>query len=233
MKTVLKFASLLVMGALLSACAAPGPAIGIRAGVGQDFDLDAIRPPSGATYTYLMEAEGAPVPAELSLTSKRRSGGRYDYSGFMTLTLPQAENLEEIGKIVTQALQLEEAKIRIRGNKLSIPVGLTADNRFRSTTSNLALQKSSYAPHDCFAVIGTCRYVATQGDQTIALVAETSEKDGVWRTKTRPDPAKRKAGQQSGAQSLTYSIDKNAVIIDMVLSQSQGGPRSTVVLRRK
>ncbi len=228
-----KFIAFALLGAVLSACAAPGPAISIRSGVGQAADLDAIRPPSGATYRYVMEAEGAPVPALLTLTSKRRSATRYDYSGTMTLALPQSENLEEIGKIVTQALKLEETKIRIEGNKLIVPVGLLADNRFRSVSSNLALQESSYTPHDCFAVIGTCRYVAKQGNQTIALIAKTSEKDGVWRTRTRPDPAKRQAGQQQGTQTLTYSIDKNAVFIDMVLSQSQGGQRSTVVLRRK
>lgn len=228
-----KFISLALLATLLSACAAPGPAISIRSGVGQATDLDAIRPPSGATYRYVMEAEGAPVPALLTLTSKRRNAARYDYNGTMTLALPQTDNLEEIGKIVTQALKLEESKIRIQGNNLIIPVGLRADNRFRSLSSNLALQESSYSPHDCFAVIGTCRYVAKQGTQTIALIAETTEKDGVWRTRTRPDPAKRKPGQQSGAQTLTYSIDKNAVFIDMVLSQSQGSQRSTVVLRRK
>ncbi|WP_298290181.1 hypothetical protein [uncultured Litoreibacter sp.] len=228
-----RFISALFVVALIAACAPPAPPVSIRGGIGQTANLDAIRPPSGVTYRYQMETDGVPVPVELRLRSKRRSASVYDYRGNLTILLPEADNLEEIGRLIGETLKVDDIKIGIQGNKLLIPVNLRTDNRFRSLSSSLVLLESKYAPHDCFAVIGTCRYTAFEGDKSIALVAETTEKNGVWRTRTKPDPRKRKPGQQTGAQSLVYSIDKNAVLIDMVLTSVRGGQRSSVVFRRK
>ncbi len=218
---------------LVAACAQPAPPISIRPGIGQAANLDAIRPPSGARYSYAMEADGVPVPVELQLRSQRRSANVYDYTGTLNMTLPQADNLEEIGQIIAKSLKVDDLNVGIKGNKLLIPVNLRTDNRFRSISSNLVLVKSNYKPHDCFAVIGTCRYTASEGDRSIALVAKTTEAGGIWKTKTRPDPNERQSRPAGGAQTLIYSIDKNAVLIDMVLSQSERGQRSSVVFRRK
>ncbi len=222
--------------ALLAACSAPAPPISIRPGIGQAVNLDAIRPPSGAGYRYALEADGVASPIALQLRSQRRSAKVYDYTGNMIIQLPdvpETANLEEVGAALAQALKLEDLNIEIRGNTLRFPVKLRTDNRFRSLASDLVLMRSKYAPHDCFAVIGTCRYTASQGQRSIALVAETSEKNGVWKTVTKPDPTKRQSGQPGGAQTLIYSIDRNAVLIDMILSQTDQGQRSSVVFRRQ
>lgn len=218
--------------ATLAACAPPGPPISIRPGIGQTANLDAIRPPSGVSYRYQMQSDGIDLPVELRITSRRRSATRYDYRGSLTLTLPAAGNLEEIGALIAQSLDLDELNVGIEGNRLIVPVSLQTDNRFRSVASSLVLVDSRYDPHDCFAVLGTCRYTAIEGERSIALVAETTEENGVWRTRTRPDPRKRQPGQQSGIQTLIYSIDENAVLIDMVISSVERGQRSSVVFRR-
>lgn len=236
MPSLTRIGLIVIAASILAACAAPQPPVSIRPGIGQAANLDAIRPPSGAGYRYALEADGVPTPIELQLRSKRRSAKVYDYQGNMVIQLPdipETENLEEVGQALAKALKLDELNIDIRGNAIRFPVTLRTDNRFRSLASNLVLVRSKYAPHDCFAVIGTCRYTASEGNRSIALIAETTEENGVWRTTTKPDPAKRKPGQPGGAQTLIYSIDKNAVLIDMVLSQTNQGQRSSVVFRRK
>jgi len=219
--------------ATLAACAPPPPPIEIRPGIGQSVDLDAIRPPSGATYRYALQSDGLPISVELRLTSRRKSAQIYDYRGALTMTLPQAGDLEAVSRVLQAALEVQKLDVKVSGNRLSVPVNLRTDNRFRSTDSTMLLQKAAYVPHDCFAVIGTCRYEVREGEQFIALVSETTEESGVWRTRTRPDPARRQRGQGGGTQTQIYSIDKNAVLIDMALTSQRAGQRSTIIFRRK
>lgn len=223
----------LVTLAMLAACAEPGPPINIRSGIGQAADLDALRPPSGVTYRYKMEVNGAPVPAEMQLRSRRINATTYDYNGSFVLTLPEVDDLNEIKELVARSFEVRDIKVRIWGNSIIIPVTLRTDNRFRSKSSSLALTRSRYAPHDCFAVIGTCRYTVTEGRRSVALISETTEKDGVWRAKTKADPRKKRAGQPSQTGQATYSIDQNGVLVDMVLTNIRNGERTTMVIRRK
>ena len=136
--------------ALLAACASPEPKVAIRSGIGQTANLDAIRPPSGVTYRYSLEADGVQLPVDLRLRSKRRSAKIYDYSGTLNLTLPVPEsgNLEEVGDLIAEAFKLDQLNVRLRKNKLLIPVQLRTDNRFRSLSSNLVLTQSQFRPHD-------------------------------------------------------------------------------------
>lgn len=223
----------LVTLAVLAACAEPGPPINIRSGIGQAVDLDALRPPSGVTYRYKMEVNGAPVPAEVELRSRRINATTYDYNGSFVLTLPEVENLNDIKDLIARSFEVRDIKVRVRGNSIIIPLSVRTDNRFRSRSSSLALTRARFAPHDCFAVIGTCRYTATEGANSIALISETTERDGVWRTVTRPDPRKRQPGQPAQTGRSTYSIDQNGVLVDMILTSIRGGERSTMVIRRK
>lgn len=225
-------ACLAIMGvALLAACTPPAPPVAIRGGITQAINLDTVRPPSGVTYRYQMEAADLPFPVELRLTSRRRSANTIDYTGSMIMTLPQAGNLEEIGRLIARGLDAEDVSIGIEGNRLLVPIKVRTDNRFRSVKSQLNLIDTQFAPHDCFAVLGTCRYTATEQGRAVSLVTETTEENGVWSTRTRPDRSRGTRG--SGSQLLTYSLDRNAVVIDMVITTSQGGQRSTTIFRRK
>ncbi|TDT77422.1 hypothetical protein BDE40_0709 [Litoreibacter halocynthiae] len=220
------------VGLALAGCAAPQGSVTIRPGLGAEADLDAIRPPSEATYNFILTNDGAPVPATMSLTSRKRSGNRYTYSGQMVLTLPAAENLEQVAAVIAEALG--KTTVRARGNQLFIPVGLTTDNRFRSSRSNITSDVTRYAPHDCFAVLGTCRYKAIdRSGRVAALVSETTEQDGVWRSKTELDPRAKNPGLTNEIRRAVYSIDKNAVLIDMVVMRGSGARRTSFAIRRK
>lgn len=229
------FASLiaLTLTLTLAGCAAPPlPQMSVRAGMGSDVNLNTIRPPSGVTYSYAFEAEGIPAPVTLQLTSKRRSARVYDYNGTFALTIPEADNLEEITKQISQVFDVEG--ITGKGNQLFIPIKLRTDNRFRSVKSSLFFTTKIYAPHDCFAQLGICRFaISSKGQPTINLITETSEKNGVWRSTTRPDPDKSPRRGQRLREDAVYSIDRNAVIVDMVVTQSGIGRPSRMSFRRK
>ena len=127
---------------------------------------------------------------------------------------------------------MRDLKVRVRGNDIIIPVNLQADNRFRSTSSNFLLQQVSYAPNDCFAVIGTCRYEVMARGQRARLISETTEENGIWRTRTRLDPRDRR-GQPARSESSIYSIDKNGVPIDIAVIGQADGQKSVVTIRRR
>lgn len=225
-------ALIFLAGFVLAGCTAPQGPVSIRSGLGSEANLDAIRPPSGVTYNFLLTNDSAPVPAVMSITSRKRSGNRYTYNGQMVLTLPEAENLEQIAALITDALG--KTTVSVRGNQLFIPVGLTADNRFRATRSNITSDITRYAPHDCFAVLGTCRYRAIdQLGRVASLVTETTEKDGVWRSKTELDPKAENPGLVNEMRRAIYSIDKNAVLIDMVVTRGSGARSTRFAIRRK
>ncbi|EPX79455.1 hypothetical protein [Litoreibacter arenae] len=215
----------------LAGCAGPPSQVSIRPGLGSDADLDAIRPPSGATYNFLLTNEGTPVPAAMSITSRKRKGNRYTYNGQMVLTLPEANNLEEVAAVIADALG--KTTVRVRDNQLFIPVGLTVDNRFRASRSNITSDVTRYAPHDCFGVLGTCRYRAIdrQG-RAASLVTETTEKDGIWRSRTVLDPKAENPGLINEPRHAFYSIDKNAVLLDMVVTRGSGAQRTSFAIRR-
>ncbi|RLJ58847.1 hypothetical protein BCF46_0985 [Litoreibacter meonggei] len=222
----------LLAGLALAGCSAQQGPVSIRSGLGSEANLDAIRPPSGATYNFILTNDAAPVPATMSITSRKRSGNRYTYNGQMVLTLPEAENLEEIASLIAEALG--KTTVSARGNQLFIPVGLTADNRFRSSRSNITSDVTRYAPHDCFAVLGTCRYRAIdQLGRVAELVTETTETDGVWRSKTELDPKAKNVGLVNETRRAVYSIDKNAVLLDMVVTRGSGAQRTRFAIRRK
>lgn len=232
---LLKFRPVLIpvfMSLFLAACADPGPPIEIRPGITSATDLDRLRPPSGVTYRFSLETKDVPIPVTLTLRSQRRSARVYDYIGTMAITLPASENNEEIGNLVAQSFGVKD--VRFRGNDLVFPVNLRTDNRFRSLSSKLLLLNSRFEPHDCLAVLGTCKYtsISEQG-QAIRLVSETTESGGVWRSETRPDPA---AGRQPGGQGRQrsiYSLDRNGVLLDLVLQQFGTQENETVIFRRK
>lgn len=218
----------------LAACAPPSPSGTVRPGLASDVDLDAIRPPSGVTYSYDLINDSVPIPASMALTARKRGATAYSYRGQMVLTLPEAGDLEEIAAVISKTIG--ETTVRAKGNQLFIPIGLEADNRFRASSSNITGDTTRYTPHDCFAVLGTCRYKATdRSGRSASLVSETTEDGGVWRSVTVLDP-KAKAdnvGLVDERRRAVYSIDTNAVLIDMVVQRGSGARRSTFAIRRK
>ncbi len=226
-------AALLVSSLLLAACADPTAGIEIRPGsTTSATNLDALRPPSGVTYRYALETKDVPIPVTLTLRSQRRSAKVYDYIGTMAIALPPSDNNEEIGNLVAESFGVKEVKFR--GNNLVFPVSLRTDNRFRSLSSKLLLNKGKYVPHDCLAVLGTCKYTSlNEQGKSIKLVSETTESGGIWRSDTRPDPAAGPQPDGEGRLRAVYSLDRNGVLIDMILARIGGGPQDTVVFRRK
>ncbi|MEP3347706.1 MAG: hypothetical protein ABJN34_04980 [Litoreibacter sp.] len=223
---------ILVAGLALAGCATTTAPIEIRPGIGSDVDLDALRPPTGVTYNFILENAGAPVPIEMRLTSRRRGANNYTYNGQMVVSLPQAENLEEITKVLKGILG--KSSIRVQGNQLFIPVGLTADNRFRSTKSDITGDVTRYTPHDCFAVLGTCRYKAIDSSGVaVSLISETTEENGVWRSRTKLDPRAKNPDLPNETRRSVFSIDKNGVLIDMYILRNSGAGRSEFAIKRK
>lgn len=212
---------------VLAACAEVEP-VSIRPGLTSEANLDRLRPPSGVTYRFALEDGDLPVPVELTLRSSRRGARIYDYNGAMSIRFPDNVNFENVGDLVAQTFGVKD--VTFRGSTVSFPVKLRTDNRFRSLNSSFVGRAGSYVPHDCFAVLGTCSYRAVNAEgQALDLVSETTETNGVWRSVTKP---KRGSGV-SGTQRMTYSLDRNGVLLDMVLSSNQGGQRSRLVFRRK
>jgi hypothetical protein len=218
---------------MLSACADPAQVARIRPGISSDVDLDAIRPPSGVTYNYTVEQGGLPIPAAVTLTSRRRSSTVYDYNGAMVLQVPgSAAQLAEVAKAVTKVFKAKGP--RIRGNKIFVPLKIRTDNRFRSTSSSLLAANDTFAPHDCFAQLGTCTYTATRdGKNIIAFISETTETGGIWRTVTRADPKTAPPELRGQREVLTYSLDKNAVVVDLAISSVGSGRNEISVFKRQ
>ncbi|MEP5758350.1 MAG: hypothetical protein ABJ327_03360 [Litoreibacter sp.] len=218
---------------MLAACTDPTTVGRIRPGIGSDVDLDAIRPPSGKTYSFSVEQGGLPIPASLTLTSKRRSDKVYDYTGAMVLQVPgEGEQLREVAKAVSEVFKAKGPSIR--GNQIFVPLNIRADNRFRSTSSSLLSANDSFDPHDCFAVLGTCRFTATRGENAMLdFVSETTESGGIWRTVTRVASPDVPEQIRRIREVMTYSIDEHAVIIDLALSERGTGSRDISVFKRQ
>ncbi len=227
MKNLYRPVLALIALSFLAACADPADSIAIRPGLTSDANLDALRPPSGVTYRYKMESGDIPVPVSLSLRSKRRSARVYDYTGTMAIRFPDEVNFAEIGALVAQSFGVSD--IKFSGSTASFPVALRTDNRFRSLSSDFLRSSGRYVPHDCFAVLGRCTYRAFEGDQSVTLVSETTESGGIWTTVTRPA-----AGSQgTGRQRMIYSLDRNGVMVDLVVSSTGQGGREPLVFRRQ
>jgi hypothetical protein len=225
MRIVFALAAALV----LSACADPAKVAQIRPGLGAEANLDAARPPSGVTYAYRVEQNGLPIPAGLTLTSRRLSPTSYRYNGFMSFEVPgDPENLKQVGALVSKAFRTRAP--RIQGNKVFIPITIRTDNRFRSTASSLLAGDDKFTPHDCFAVLGTCTYTASRGGAQVGFISETSERDGIWRTITRLADGSERNGMR---EVMTYSLDKNAVVLDLAISTRSFGDRRVTTFRRQ
>lgn len=218
------------LAVLLGACDAPQQ-INIRPGIGSDVDLDRLRPPSGVTYRFSTEAQGMPQDGVLVLRARRIGANRYRYSGDVVLSFPEGANLEEGFNLVAQAFELEG--LRAKGSQVFFPVSFTTDNRFRTVRETEFNQRLIYSPHDCFAVLGRCRYRVIQEDGQVTVEMETTETGGVWTSKKRVIAATAPVAPEDRRETLTYSLDKNGVMIDLFLTSRENGRLITTAYRRK
>jgi hypothetical protein len=226
--------ALFVLAALGACAPPPGPPVSIRPGIGQDVNLDALRPPSGVTYRFEVIDSEVPLPTELRITSRKRSAGTYDYVGDFIYSLPGRGGLEQVAEVLKQELELDDLPVRVRGNMLLIPYLHRADNRFRISRSVVNGDGRRHLPHDCLATLGTCQFTSVLEQDKTALRFEstTTEAKGVWVTRTRPISAGAVARAIS-EQRLTYSLDKNGVPIDLVIQSRVGSNRMTTIYKRK
>ncbi len=226
----------LCAAATLTACAPPEQAaqLAIRPGISQVVDLDTLRPPSGVTYRYKVEVKDLPLPVELVVTSRRRGDGAYEYVGNYIYTLPSGEGLEDVSRVLRQTLEVEDLKVEVRGNQLLVPYRHISDNRFRIAVSTFQAQSRRTVPHDCFATLGSCQYTSTiSGDpRPVRFLADTTEASGIWTSRLRADPSQGFASQLA-RQTLTYSLDRNGVPIDLVVQSRLRGMSETTVFRRQ
>lgn len=220
---------------LLAACGQPSSttSVNIRPGIGQEVNLNALRPPSGVTYKYVLASDRFPAPVFLTLTSRRRGETTYEYTGSRILSLPEAGNLDQLRQIVARTLKVRDINVRIEGNKIITPAKLRTDNRFRARLANFAEADTIYAPHDCFGVIGTCRYTVTEGRRRAGFIAKTTESNGIWRSEIRVDPRNRTRGQLPITREHFYSMDKNGVVLDMIQITTFRGQTSELTIRRR
>ena len=90
------------------------------------------------------------------------------------------------------------------------------DNRGRTLSSDRGGVQLTFDPHDCRATIGTCRAVRVGSDgEKVPIVVETSELGGIWRSEIRRDPERDPASRGALIEEAIYSVDANAVLIDM------------------
>jgi hypothetical protein len=210
----------------LSACASPVAVTKIRPGIGSEVNLDQLRPPSGVTYNFSVLRNGQPLPAALTLKSRRINATTYDYKGAMVLRLPDnIGNLQETAKDIAKVFGTEAPTIR--NNRVFLPMRIRTDNRFRGTASTLLTGSDRYVPHDCIATLGRCEYEAVSGNRKAAFVVNTTETGGVWRAKTQ------RVDDTSQSRKMTYSLDRNGVLLDMSMSGRRDGRTSTITFVRQ
>lgn len=227
---LLKYVLLSVV-VLLGACADQSNIASIRPGIGSDVNLNLLRPPSGVTYQYATEFQGVTQPATMVLRARRIGAKRYRYSGDLVLTFPPGANLEEGVKSVARVFKVPG--FRARGSQIFIPVSFTTDNRFRSSASSYLIKRARHRPHDCFAVLGSCTYRDIQEGGQATIRAETTEAGGIWTSRKTVLSATNPIPRDDRTETLTYSLDKNGVIIDLFITNRDAGRRVTSAYRRK
>ncbi|GFE63963.1 hypothetical protein [Litoreibacter roseus] len=224
--------ALLLPVLFISACAEPQKPISIRPGLTQTADLDALRPPSGKTYRFAMEKSDDVLSSELVLKSRRKSAKDYEYKGSVILSIPEVGDLEEVTQQLSTLFKTEG--VRAQGSNIFLPITVRTDNRFRTRSSNLLAGPSRFVPHDCFAVIGVCDHVTIiPNGRQVRFSTETTEADGVWRSVTRVTSRDAPAFAKRMREIWTYSIDRNGVVLDLVIRRRVDGKTDTIIFRRK
>lgn len=186
---------------------------GIRPGVTSSAGFDQVSPPVGELVRYRIMSPLRDEPSELSVTYRPATDG-----GFLreeTVRIPET-SIVEARMIASMVRQRDGRSADVVGTDVILREQDRIDSRGRTLHSDRGGVQLSFDPHDCRATLGTCRTTRTgpEGDE-VPLLVQTSELGGIWRSEIRRDPERDPASRGALLEETIYSVDENAVLIDM------------------
>lgn len=188
------------------------PEDGLRPGVGADFAFDTVRPRIGQRVIYRYSDGFTPFEVRENWRIARAEGGLFRLTG-QRETIIEGIDLEDA--VADFRANFGDAPVKVAGDRLVEPLSATVDRRMRATQVAGPVQSSRFAPHDCFATLGTCRYTRTGPvGETQYVISETTEADGIWRETRYTDPERDPSGRKRLLGETAYTMDSQALVID-------------------
>lgn len=185
---------------------------GVRPGATAET-VEEVTLPVGRLFRYTIETPLRRQPTEMAVILRRTAEGGFLREG--TVRIPET-SVTEARLIATMVRQNDGSKAEVVGTDVILRGLDQVDRRGRTQVSDRGGVRVSFAPHDCHATRGTCRFTRTgQDGREEHLVVETSELGGLWREQTRRDPQRNPGGRGALVGESIYSVDENAVLIDM------------------
>ena len=201
---------------------------GMRPGVGSDFDFSQAGHRNGQVVRFTLEDDDFPFQVTMQSRATRIAPDRFRHRGEMRMALP-GQDLE--GLLRQIGISIEGAPIKVEDDAIVMPISSITDGRGRSLEASFLAERYLYRPHDCFAVLGICKFSETTKEfGTLHLIAETTEEAGFWRTTTRLDPTKEQGDDV--IDRAIYSVAEDAYPIDYRSVDFMGDPGSVYWLRR-
>ena len=201
---------------------------GMRPGVGQDFDFAKAGHRNGQVVRFTLEDDDFPFQVSMQSRATKTGPDRFRHLGEMRMALP-GQDLE--GLLRQMGVSIEGAPIKVEKDAIVMPITSVTDGRGRAVESTFMTERYRYRPHDCFAVLGICRFSESSEEYgTIHLIAETTEEGGFWRTTTRLDPVKEQ--RDDVIDKAIYSVARDAYPIDYRSVDLWEDPGSVYWLRR-
>lgn len=203
---------------------------GMRPGIssGKDYQEAELRPGLRVSYEYVTPP-GSPLKMSSSFATRRGDGENIDYSGQLRLFVPggDAERIAEI--MLPPGIDLP---FRVSGDSVIFDGEGTVDRMGRHLALTTRLESAVFSPHDCMAVLGTCRSTAVRSDgERVHVIVETTEANGFWRSTTRLDPMQMQGSNRLIARNV-FSLDRTMLLIDMRTIDYQTQPIEPVMIRR-
>lgn len=226
---------LLLLAAAVTGCALPVGRIplsgdGLRPGVGAGFAFDTVRPRVGQRVIYRFEGGDGPFEVRGDWRIAAGRGDRFQLKGQIQTIVPGIDLTDTVADF---ARRFGRSPLQAEGDRLVMPFDAVVDRRMRTISSRSLFDRSTYAPHDCFATLGTCRFTQTdEAGRVRHLVSETTEAGGIWREVRRYDPTRDPGRSTALAMELVYTVDKSALIIDALIADYSEGGVSLLRLRR-
>jgi hypothetical protein len=181
----------------------------MRSGVGSEMNFATVKPPTGTRVTYEFAPGSFPLPTT-GVTRIRKSGdNQYLHAGNLVQRITDPSSRKFVEALLKRN---PSSAAKLQGNRMLLPVTALTDARNRTIRSSFGGSEVAYAPHDCFATLGECRTTKVspgKGRENLKVV--TTQEGGFWRERTylvQPGPDK-------VVSDSLYSIDRNALIIDM------------------
>ncbi len=186
---------------------------GVRPGATSAAGFDQASPPVDQLVRYQILSPLRDDPSELSVIFHPGENG-----GFVreeTVRIPES-SIVEARMIASMVRQRDGRAADVVGTDVILRELDQIDHRGRTLHSDRGGAQLTFEPHDCRATLGTCRTtrIDTDGEQ-VPLLVQTSELGGIWRSEIRRDPERDPASRGALLEETIYSVDENAVLIDM------------------